>query len=136
MSNYSNSPYQPNVIWTVAGSDSCAGAGLQTDLHTFHDFNLVGCSVVTSVTAQHPHGVLCVTPVDDHTFRQQFEALLVQGYPNAIKIGLLCSQAQVEILCEYIQKSVQKARIIVMWFTTLWQWQAVGRRYPTVFYCR
>ncbi|HHW7473615.1 TPA: thiamine phosphate synthase [Mannheimia haemolytica] len=104
MSNYSNSPYQPNVIWTVAGSDSCAGAGLQTDLHTFHDFNLVGCSVVTSVTAQHPHGVLCVTPVDDHTFRQQFEALLVQGYPNAIKIGLLCSQAQVEILCEYIQK--------------------------------
>ncbi|MFA9487643.1 MULTISPECIES: thiamine phosphate synthase [unclassified Mannheimia] len=104
MSNYSNSQYQPNVIWTVAGSDSCAGAGLQTDLHTFHDFNLVGCSVVTSVTAQHPHGVLCVTPVDDHTFRQQFEALLIQGYPNAIKIGLLCSQAQVEILCEYIQK--------------------------------
>ncbi|QNS16001.1 thiamine phosphate synthase [Mannheimia bovis] len=96
--------HQPKVIWTVAGSDSCAGAGLQTDLHTFHDFNLVGCSVVTSVTAQHPHGVLCVTPIDDHTFRQQFEALLMQGYPNAIKIGLLCSQAQVEILCEYIQK--------------------------------
>ncbi|HGO5816055.1 TPA: hypothetical protein ACK3JR_001955 [Mannheimia haemolytica] len=46
MSNYSSSQYQPNVIWTVAGSDSCAGAGLQTDLHTFHDFNLVGCSVV------------------------------------------------------------------------------------------
>lgn len=102
MSNHSN--HQPKVIWTVAGSDSCAGAGLQTDLHTFHDFNLVGCSVVTSVTAQHPHGVLCVTPIDDHTFRQQFEALLVQGYPNAIKIGLLCSQNQVEILCEYIQK--------------------------------
>ncbi|MEG9487334.1 thiamine phosphate synthase [Mannheimia indoligenes] len=96
--------HQPKVIWTVAGSDSCAGAGLQTDLHTFHDFNLVGCSVVTSVTAQHPHGVLCVTPVDDHTFRRQFDALLIQGYPNAIKIGLLCSQAQVEILCEYIQK--------------------------------
>lgn len=102
MSNHSIS--KPKVIWTVAGSDSCAGAGLQTDLHTFHDFNLVGCSVVTSVTAQHPHGVLCVTPVDDHTFRQQFEALLIQGYPNAIKIGLLCSQNQVEILCEYIQK--------------------------------
>lgn len=99
-----NSTYQPKVIWTVAGSDSCAGAGLQTDLHTFHDFNLVGCSIVTSVTAQHPQGVLCVTPIDDHTFRQQFEALLIQGYPNAIKIGLLCSQNQVEILCEYIQK--------------------------------
>ncbi|QLB18364.1 thiamine phosphate synthase [Mannheimia granulomatis] len=100
----SHSHHSPKVIWTVAGSDSCAGAGLQTDLHTFHDFNVVGCSVVTSVTAQHPHGVLCVTPVDDYTFRQQFEALLIQGYPNAIKIGLLCSQNQVEILCEYIQK--------------------------------
>lgn len=104
MSNHSISNFQPKVIWTVAGSDSCAGAGLQTDLHTFHDFNLVGCSIVTSVTAQHPQGVLCVTPVDDHTFRQQFEALLIQGYPHAIKIGLLCSQNQVEILCEYIQK--------------------------------
>lgn len=104
MSILNHSTYQPKVIWTVAGSDSCAGAGLQTDLHTFHDFNLVGCSVVTSVTAQHPQGVFCVTPVDDHTFRQQFEALLIQGYPNVIKIGLLCSQNQVEILCEYIQK--------------------------------
>lgn len=104
MSISNHSHQQSKVIWTVAGSDSCAGAGLQTDLHTFHDFNLVGCSVVTSVTAQHPHGVLCVTPVDDYTFRQQFEALLIQGYPNAIKIGLLCSQSQVEILCEYIQK--------------------------------
>ncbi|QIW16703.1 thiamine-phosphate diphosphorylase [Pasteurellaceae bacterium RH1A] len=98
MSNLLHSP----VVWTVAGSDSCAGAGLQTDLHTFHDFGVVGCSVVTSVTAQHPHGVLCVTQVDSDTFRQQFEALLIQGYPDAIKIGLLCNQEQVEILSYYI----------------------------------
>lgn len=88
----------PPVVWTVAGSDSCAGASLQTDLHTFHDFGVVGNSVVTSVTAQHPHGVLCVTPVDSETYRQQFNALLVQGFPNAIKIGLLCNAEQVQIL--------------------------------------
>ncbi|BFU60669.1 MULTISPECIES: thiamine phosphate synthase [Rodentibacter] len=90
------------ILWTVAGSDSCAGAGLQTDLHTFRDFEVIGNSIVTSVTAQHPKGVLCVTPVDDDTFRQQFEALLVQGYPDGIKIGLLCNANQVQILAKYI----------------------------------
>jgi len=37
---------------TVAGSDSCAGAGLQADLKTFQAHSCYGASVVTAITAQ------------------------------------------------------------------------------------
>lgn len=91
------------IVWTIAGSDCCAGAGLQADLHTFHDFNVIGNSIVSAVTAQHPHGVLSVTTVDEETYRRQFEALLIQGFPDAIKIGLLCNGTQIALLAETIR---------------------------------
>lgn len=40
------------VVWTIAGSDSGGGAGIQADLHTMHALDTHGCSVITAMTGE------------------------------------------------------------------------------------
>ena len=51
------------IVWSVAGSDSGGGAGLQADLLTCHDLGAHGCSVVSAVTAQNSCAVRAVEAV-------------------------------------------------------------------------
>ena len=51
------------IVWTLAGSDSGGGAGIQADLKTFQGLGLHGCSITSSITAQNSEGVDGVFPV-------------------------------------------------------------------------
>lgn len=86
------------IVWTIAGSDSGGGAGLQADLLTLHDLGAHGCSVVSALTAQNSRGVTAVESVDIGLFRDQLAALAEDLPPRAIKIGLLGSAEQVRHL--------------------------------------
>ncbi len=80
------------VVWTIAGSDACGGAGIQADLRAFHNFAVHGCSIITAVTAQNPRqfGKTLIMPVS----MLQAQASLLPA-PAAIKIGMV---ADVSIL--------------------------------------
>jgi hydroxymethylpyrimidine kinase/phosphomethylpyrimidine kinase/thiamine-phosphate diphosphorylase len=88
----------PPIVWTIAGSDSGGGAGIQADLLTLQDLSCHGCSVITTVTAQNSVSVSLVETVSESMLLAQFSSLLADLPPVAIKIGLLASQAQVDIL--------------------------------------
>ena len=51
------------ISWTIAASDSGAGAGIQADIKTFADLGVYGCSAVTAITAQNTRGVKHVEPM-------------------------------------------------------------------------
>ncbi|ELM3615366.1 thiamine phosphate synthase [Aeromonas sobria] len=85
-------------VWTIAGSDSGGGAGIQADLHTLHDLGVHGCSVITAITAQNSVAVKMVDPVLMQSFTAQIDALGVDLPPAAIKIGLLPTRLHVEVL--------------------------------------
>ena len=87
-----------NLVWTIAGSDSSAGAGIQADLHTLRALGAEGCCVISAVTAQNSQTVSLVEPVSDQMFSEQIERLAEDMPAKVIKIGLLASVSQVKIL--------------------------------------
>lgn len=93
---------RPAFVWTIAGSDSGGGAGIQADLATIQDLGCHGCSVVTTVTAQSSVAVTLVEPVSAAMLMAQLTTLLSDLPPKAIKIGLLADQTQVALLADWI----------------------------------
>jgi hydroxymethylpyrimidine/phosphomethylpyrimidine kinase len=90
------------VILTIAGSDSGAGAGIQQDLKTVTALGHYCATVVTAVTAQNTMGVLGVMPVGKDMLAAQLRAVLSDYAIGAIKIGMIpnkeCAEAIVEAL--------------------------------------
>lgn len=80
------------IVWSIAGSDSGGGAGLQADLHTIAGLGAHPCTVVTAVTSQNSLGVSAVEAV---SIEPQLAALAADMSARAIKIGMLASTDQV-----------------------------------------
>jgi len=80
---------------TIAGSDPTGGAGIQADLRAFAALGLHGASVIAAITAQNTSKVSHVEAVGAETIRQQLRTLLDDIRPDALKTGMLYSEAAV-----------------------------------------
>lgn len=90
------------IAWTIAGSDSGGGAGLQADLATFQDFGVHGCTVVTAVTAQNSFAVGHVSITPRRALAAQINALDSDLPADAIKLGMMASEEVVEMVIKYL----------------------------------
>ncbi len=86
------------IAWTIAGSDSGGGAGIQADLQSFGDFDVHGCSVLTASTAQNSQAVTGIQSLPPEHIQQQIQALKDDLPAAAIKIGMLDNVATVEVV--------------------------------------
>lgn len=91
-------------VLTIAGSDSCAGAGLQADLKTFAALKVYGLSVVTAITAQNFSGVKGIYPVPPEFVLAQIEAVFAEIAIDSVKIGMTGSTAIIKVICEALAK--------------------------------
>ena len=64
------------IAYTISGSDSSGGAGLQADLKVFSAFNVHGCSITTAITAQNTAGIDHIMHVPNNLVRAQFNSLI------------------------------------------------------------
>ena len=100
-----------NVL-SIAGSDCSAGAGIQADLKTFVTNGVYGMTVITSLTAQNPQKVKMLEDVSIEMLRNQLEAILDVMKVSAIKIGMINSKKNGEVIYDELLK--YKAENIVL----------------------
>lgn len=91
------------IVWTIAGSDSCCGAGAQRDISVMHDLGVYPCMVITSLTAQSSVGVDRVEAVSREFFSCNIKTLLNDLYPDAVKIGLIPDQSILEEIEKFLR---------------------------------
>ena len=103
------------IAWTIAGSDSGGGAGIQADIRTFHDFGLHGASVVTCVTAQNTTALADNHVIPASTVRAQLQALWDDLPPAAIKIGALGSNDNAAAVLDFLGTLSDNDRPFVVW---------------------
>ena len=95
----------PPCVLTIAGSDSCGGAGIQADLKTMQALGVHGMSVVTAVTAQNSVGVQDFWDLPPEAVRAQLESILSDIPVQAIKTGMLASAAIVSAVAGVLADS-------------------------------
>ena len=90
------------VTWTLAGSDSGGGAGIQADLKTMNALGTMGCSVITALTAQNTLGITEIEFPSQSMLAGQISALTSDLPPAAIKIGMLGNVANIETVVQHL----------------------------------
>ncbi|MES2941177.1 MAG: bifunctional hydroxymethylpyrimidine kinase/phosphomethylpyrimidine kinase [Pseudomonadota bacterium] len=96
------------IVWSVAGSDSGGGAGLQADLKAFETFDVHGCTAVAALTAQNSIAVRAIEPVSEAMLDAQLAALAEDMPPAAITTGMLGSVANLRVVVRWVDRLRQK----------------------------
>lgn len=97
----------PSIVYTIAGSDSGGGAGIQADLkaiHTLSGGSCHGCSAITCLTSQNSCGVTAVHSPPVEFLREQLSTLESDLFPTAVKVGMLGTRELAEEVGEWLQK--------------------------------
>lgn len=88
---------------TIAGSDSCGGAGIQADLAAFSRCGVYGASVITALTAQNTLGVTGVQVTDAALVRAQLDAVFEDLPVRAAKTGMLANAEIVRVVADHME---------------------------------
>lgn len=89
---------------TIAGSDSCGGAGIQADLKTFSALGVYGMSVITAITAQNTKKICGIQAVDAEVIKNQIDLLFEDFEVDAVKIGMVYRAETVSILADALRR--------------------------------
>lgn len=97
---------------SIAGSDSCGGAGIQADIKTMTMNGVYGMTAVTALTAQNTTGVMEIWEVTPEFLAKQMEAVFDDIRPDAVKIGMVASSNLIHTIAKQLKK--YKAENIVV----------------------
>ncbi len=96
--------HQMPTALTIAGSDTIGGAGIQADLKTMTVHSVYGMSAITALTAQNTLGVQEIYEVPAEFLREELDAILSDIRPDAVKIGMITSVAQIRVIAEKLKE--------------------------------
>lgn len=85
---------------SIAGSDSCGGAGIQADIKTMTVNGVYAMSAITALTAQNTTGVKTIVEVSPQFLKDQIDVIFEDIRPDAVKIGMVSSSELIEVIAE------------------------------------
>ncbi len=97
---------------TIAGSDSCGGAGIQADLKTMSNFGVCAASVITAITAQNTTGVRDVAVMATTMVESQLTAVLEDLPITAAKTGMLANTEIIQTVARALTHSPDIALVV------------------------
>ena len=103
------------VVLTIAGSDSSAGAGIQQDLKTITAHGCYGATVITSITSQNTLGVQSSMDVPPGVVAMQLSAVLSDLQPAAVKVGMLPNAAVAKAVVDVLGRYLEAQRVPVVY---------------------
>lgn len=101
------------AVLTIAGSDSCGGAGIQADIKTISALGLYACSCITAVTAQNTQEVKNIQAINSSMLSSQIDAVLEDFDVKAIKIGMIYTPENVMAIKQSLLKNNYKGKIVL-----------------------
>lgn len=99
-------------VLTIAGSDSCCGAGVQADLKVVNALGAYGTCAITAITSQNSLGVSSVFNVPASVVGQQIEAVISDMGSDSLKTGMLVNEEVVEVVCYMFRKHSLKNLVV------------------------
>lgn len=97
---------------SIAGSDSCGGAGIQADLAAFAALGGRGATAITAVTAQNRSGVRAVQVLPATLVREQVDAVFEEEPVRAVKLGMLAEASIIEAVAASLRQHRAPAVVI------------------------
>ena len=88
---------------TIAGSDSCGGAGIQADIKTMTMNGVYAMSAVTALTAQNTTGVTGIMEASPDFLKKQLDAVFEDIFPDAVKIGMVSSSGLIKVIADRLR---------------------------------
>ncbi|WP_067779668.1 hydroxymethylpyrimidine/phosphomethylpyrimidine kinase [Actinomyces vulturis] len=96
-----------HIALAIAGSEASGGAGAQTDIKTFHELGVFGCTALTCIVSFDPNNDWGhrFVPVDPQVIADQIEAAVaVHGKIDAVKIGMLGTPTTIDVVADALKR--------------------------------
>lgn len=92
------------MVISIAGSDSCGGAGIQADLKTFAALGVHGATAITCVTAQNTYSVTAIECIRPEVVREQIRQVAEDMGINAGKTGMLYTEETIRAVADEVSR--------------------------------
>ena len=92
------------TAWTIAGSDSSGGAGIQADIKTMTANGVYATSAITALTAQNTTGVYGILESTPEFLANQLDCIFTDIFPDAVKTGMVSSTALIAVIADKLRQ--------------------------------
>lgn len=114
LTNTKPSPFLPPRVLAIAGYDPSGCAGIQADIESIVSSKCLASTLITLNTVQNSHRCIASYPQSIAPFKAQCDFLFSSMDINAIKVGVLGSDAIVNILCQQLKLYLDKQKIPII----------------------